>query len=97
MPIEVNREYKLPAYADKKTLVLVSSYSGDTEETLSTFLDALKRKCMIYCVTSGGALLKYAKKHKVPLSSGARRHAAPCSVALMLVPLLGLHGESRLS
>ena len=66
VPIEVNRDYHLPAYAGKKTLVIVSSYSGDTEESLSAFLDALKRKCMVYCVTSGGALLKYAVKHNVP-------------------------------
>ena len=38
VPIEVNREYHLPAYADKKTLVLLSSYSGDTEESLSAYL-----------------------------------------------------------
>jgi glucose/mannose-6-phosphate isomerase len=66
VPIEVNRDYQLPAYAGKKTLVIVVSYSGDTEESLSAFLDALKRKCMVYCVSSGGALLKYAEKLKVP-------------------------------
>ena len=37
VPIEVSREYNLPEYADKKTLVLITSYSGDTEETLSSF------------------------------------------------------------
>ena len=37
VPIEVNREYKLPAYANKKTLVFITSYSGDTEETLGSF------------------------------------------------------------
>ena len=66
VPIEVNREYQLPNYADKRTLVLVSSYSGDTEESLGAFLDALKRKCMIYCVSSGGALLENAERLKVP-------------------------------
>jgi len=66
IPIEVSREYNLPAYAGKKTLALITSYSGDTEETLGSFLDALKRKCMIFCISSGGALIKYAKKHKVP-------------------------------
>ena len=66
VPIEVSREYNLPAYAGQKTLPLITSYSGDTEETLSSFLDALKRKCMIFCISSGGALIKYAQKHKVP-------------------------------
>jgi glucose/mannose-6-phosphate isomerase len=88
VPIEVSREYKLPAYANKKTLVFITSYSGDTEETLSSFLDALKRKCMIYCISSGGALLKYAKKHKVPylqVTSGMPPRAA---LPYMLLPLL---------
>jgi glucose/mannose-6-phosphate isomerase len=66
VPIEVNREYELPAYAGKRTLVLMTSYSGDTEESLSAFLDALKRKCMIFCVTSGGALLENAERLGVP-------------------------------
>ena len=88
VPIEVSREYKLPAYANKKTLVFITSYSGDTEETLSSFLDAFKRKCMIYCITSGGALLKYAKKLKVPhlqVPSGMPPRAA---LPYMLLPLL---------
>ena len=37
VPIEVNREYELPAYAGKKTLVFITSYSGDTEESLRRF------------------------------------------------------------
>ncbi len=66
VPIEVSREYHLPAYANKKTLVLITSYSGDTEESLSAFLDAIKKKCMVFCVSSGGDLLKYAEKFKLP-------------------------------
>ena len=88
VPIEVNREYHLPAYVGKKTLVLITSYSGDTEESLSAFLDALKRKCMIYCVSSGGALLKYAEKLKVPylqVPSGMPPRAA---LPYMFVPLI---------
>ncbi|MCW3996102.1 MAG: bifunctional phosphoglucose/phosphomannose isomerase [Candidatus Bathyarchaeota archaeon] len=88
VPIEVNREYHLPAYANSETLVLVSSYSGDTEETLSAYFEALQRKCMIYCVSSGGALIKYAKKHGVPflqVPSGIPPRAA---LPFMFVPLL---------
>jgi glucose/mannose-6-phosphate isomerase len=96
IPIEVSREYHLPAYAGKKTLVLICSYSGDTEETLSSFLDALKRGCMIYCISSGGALIKYAQKHKVPylqVPSGMPPRAA---LPYMLVPLLILMEKSGL-
>lgn len=66
VPIEVCREYSLPAYANEKTLVFIISYSGETEESLSVYLDALKRGCMITCISSGGALQKFAEKMKVP-------------------------------
>ena len=66
IPIEVNRDYYLPSYANKKSLVMVLSYSGETEESLSSFLDALKKNCMICCISSGGNLINYAKRTKVP-------------------------------
>ncbi len=88
VPIEVSREYKLPAYANKKTLVFITSYSGDTEETLSSFLDALKRKCMIYCISSGGAVLKYAQKHKVPYLQVPGGMPPRAALPYMLLPLL---------
>jgi len=66
VPIEVCREYSLPAYTDEKTLVFVVSYSGETEEALSMFLDAIKRKCMTFCISSGGKLLEFAEKLKLP-------------------------------
>ncbi|MEM3700237.1 MAG: bifunctional phosphoglucose/phosphomannose isomerase [Candidatus Bathyarchaeia archaeon] len=66
VPIEVEREYSLPAYADKNTLVFVVSYSGETEETLSVFLDAIRRGCMVVCVSSGGKLLEFAEKFGLP-------------------------------
>ena len=66
VPIEVCREYSLPAYANKNTLVFVISYSGETEESLSVFLDAIKRKCMTVCISSGGVLHEFAEKLNVP-------------------------------
>jgi len=66
VPIEICREYSLPAYADERTLVFVVSYSGETEEALSMFLDAIKRNCMIFCISSGGKLLEFAEKLKLP-------------------------------
>jgi glucose/mannose-6-phosphate isomerase len=66
VPIEVSREYSLPAYANKDTLVLVTSYSGETEESLSAFLDATKRKCMTVCISSGGTLQEFAEKLGIP-------------------------------
>jgi glucose/mannose-6-phosphate isomerase len=66
VPIEICTEYSLPAYADERTLVFVVSYSGETEEALSMFLDAIKRNCMTFCISSGGKLLEFAEKLKLP-------------------------------
>jgi len=60
VPLSVCREYTLPGYVNKNTLVVVSSYSGNTEETLSCLEDAQKRGAQIVIMTSGGDLLKKA-------------------------------------
>jgi glucose/mannose-6-phosphate isomerase len=66
VPIEICREYSLPAYADEQTLVFVVSYSGETEESLSVFLDAVKRGCKIVSLSSGGKLRDFAEKLGLP-------------------------------
>ncbi len=66
VPVEVSRTYSLPAYVDKRSLVFVVSYSGETEETLSSFLNAIKRKCMVFCISSGGRLLAFAERLGIP-------------------------------
>jgi glucose/mannose-6-phosphate isomerase len=90
VPIEVSREYQLPAYAGKKTLVLICSYSGDTEETLGSFLDAIKRGCMIFCISSGGAVIKYAQKNNVPYLQVPGSMPPRAALPYMLVPQLVL-------
>lgn len=55
-PVVAVRGYSLPAWASSKTLVIVSSYSGNTEETLSVLEDALARGCKIIGIGSGGTL-----------------------------------------
>lgn len=56
LPFEIIRGYDLPHYASEKSLVIVSSYSGNTEETLSVFGQAKDRGCSILVMTSGGRL-----------------------------------------
>ncbi len=101
VPIEVSRAYSLPAYANEKSLVLVVSYSGETEETLSTFLDAVKKGCMVFCISSGGSLLKFAEKLSVPFlrvpSGFAPRAALPYLFVPLLVVLAKLGGVSGVS
>ena len=56
VPVEVNRSPELPAYAGPRTMVVVSSYSGNTAETLASFEEAVARGCRVLPITSGGML-----------------------------------------
>jgi glucose/mannose-6-phosphate isomerase len=67
LPIQVNRGYLLPAYVGRGTIVIVSSYSGDTEETLSAYKDARKKRARIIAVTSGGRLGSMARFDGFPV------------------------------
>jgi glucose/mannose-6-phosphate isomerase len=67
IPFLVNRHYALPKFVGKSTLVIISSYSGNTEETTAAFKEALKRGAKILCISSGGEVTKIARKHKLPL------------------------------
>ncbi len=64
VPLIINKDYFLPSFANKNTLLIVSSYSGNTEETVQVMLDAIKRGLQIVCVTSGGKVLELAKQHQ---------------------------------
>ncbi len=54
VPFVVNRSYTVPYFTNSKTLFIASSYSGNTEETLSALKKAIKQRCYIICITSGG-------------------------------------------
>jgi glucose/mannose-6-phosphate isomerase len=54
VPILVNRNYHLPKFANKNTLFIASSYSGNTEETISALKQAIEIGCKIICITTGG-------------------------------------------
>ncbi len=55
-PFIVNRDYDLPPFVDRSTLVFACSYSGNTEETLSAYHQAREAGASIVCITSGGKL-----------------------------------------
>jgi glucose/mannose-6-phosphate isomerase len=66
IPVEVVSDYTLPAYANEKTLVIICSYSGNTEETLSVLAEAKMNKTKIVTISSGGDLAKKSKTLKIP-------------------------------
>jgi glucose/mannose-6-phosphate isomerase len=66
IPIEVRRDYQLPGYANEETMLIVVSYSGETEEALRLFLEGIKKRCKIFTVTSGGILDRLNEKQGIP-------------------------------
>ncbi len=66
--IDIHRDYGLPAWADgPETLVIVSSHSGNTEETLSAMDAALERGCSLLAITTGGKIAELAKENQIDL------------------------------
>jgi glucose/mannose-6-phosphate isomerase len=64
-PVLTYNSYSLPAFVSNNTLVIISSYSGDTEETISALKEAIKRNCEIICITSGGEVKEIADRNSV--------------------------------
>jgi len=67
IPFIVQRNYRLPCFVNKKALVICSSYSGNTEETLSAFEDAQAGGSHIIAISTGGKLAVKAVANKVPM------------------------------
>lgn len=89
LPVSVHRDYSLPHYArGEETLVICSSHSGNTEETLDAFEAARKAQCRVVVVCTGGELGKRAKENNIPLwtfdHAGQPRAAVGFSFGLLL-------------
>lgn len=67
VPFIVNRHYTLPSFVGRNTLVIVSSYSGNTEETIAAHRDAVKRKAKVLCISTNGETIRLAKRYKQPV------------------------------
>ena len=65
LPFSITNHYELPV-VDPATLVILSSYSGNTEEVLAAGKQALKVKAKVAVATSGGALADWSRRHKIP-------------------------------
>lgn len=67
VPFEVVRNYDIPEYVSEKTLFISSSYSGNTEETLSALAQAMKKKAYIIVMCNGGKIEEIAKDNNLPI------------------------------
>lgn len=98
VPITVNKNYHIPAFVGENSLVIITSYSGNTEETISAMMQAHKRNALIVCVSSGGVIQEYAATHgilHVKIDDGMPPRAC---LGLSFIQLLYiLHGHSLIS
>jgi glucose/mannose-6-phosphate isomerase len=67
VPAVINNDYRLPKFVNKNTLVIVSSFSGNTEETLEALQSAQKANAEIACITAGGKLAQIANDNNYNL------------------------------
>lgn len=67
IPFDVVNSYDLPAYVNQQSLVILSSYSGNTEEVIACAHEALAKKAQILVISAGGQLTELAKQHHWPI------------------------------
>ena len=89
LPIIINRDYNLPAFIDSKTLVIASSYSGMTEETLSSFEQALETDSKKLVITTGGKLKAMAEERNIPVFSFDYKAQPRAALPFSFLPILG--------
>ncbi len=97
VPILVNRDYVVPAHVGAETLVVASSYSGNTEETLEALDAARARGAQVAAVTSGGQLEALAGEHGWPLIKIPGGMSPRAALAYSFVPLLVLMEQAGVS
>jgi glucose/mannose-6-phosphate isomerase len=95
-PVTVNKDYKLPAFAGQNTLAVVISYSGDTEETLAAYRDAITSRCTVLAITSGGKLAELCQSDKTPLIIVPGGLVPRQALGYFLFALLGCFTQSGL-
>ena len=90
IPVQVVQEYELPDYVNENTMVIGSSYSGNTEETLMCIQDAIARKAHLVAVTSGGELEALSKKHNFDLITVPGGNPPRTALAYSLIQLTNI-------
>jgi len=90
IPIIVHRDYALPAFVDRHTLVIACSYSGDTEETLIGFNNALRNGAQLLSITTGGELARRTQQKGLPLYLYHYKTQPRAALGYVLMALLGI-------
>lgn len=88
LSITVNRNYTIPSTINENSNVIISSYSGGTEETLTAFDLAIKKTKHIICICSGGELYNKAKLYNLPVISIPKGYQPRAAIGYSFFPIL---------
>lgn len=88
IPFLICRNYTLPNFVDSSSLVFVSTYSGNTEETISAFEDASKRKARIICISTNGRVESISSEQKIPCVRLPKGFQPRAALGYSFVPVL---------
>jgi glucose/mannose-6-phosphate isomerase len=88
IPIFIVEDYSLPEYADKNSLIFITSYSGNTEEPISCYREALRKNLNIIIISSGGKMEEYARINRLPIINVPKGLEPRNAVAYLFFPML---------
>jgi glucose/mannose-6-phosphate isomerase len=88
VPCAVVRDYYIPGWIGERTLVILSSYSGGTEETLTAASQAIERNALCVAITSGGKLAQFYGPEGVPVIPVRPGLQPRAALLRLLVPML---------
>lgn len=88
VPFAVSRTYSLPSWVGNGSLVFITSYSGNTEETLSAYQEAKRRGANIIAITSGGKVADLAREDGFPVVIVPGGQPPRTALGYMLIPVV---------
>ena len=94
IPTFIVEGYDLPQCLTKNSLVLIVTYSGNTEESISCFRQALRNGHNIIIITSGGKLLEYANNSRIPIIIIPKGLQPRNAIAYMFFPMVRIFENS---
>lgn len=97
VPVTLVHDYELPAFADEHSLVIGSSYSGNTEETLLALEEAKRRNCFIVGICSGGKLKEFCEENYYGCTIVPGGNPPRTALAFSIIQLLNIITQFGLS
>lgn len=98
IPVSLINDYVLPHWVNHKTLVICSSYSGETEETLASYREAILKNAIVAVVSSGGTLIEMAVRDQAFVKPLPRGYSSPrACLGFSFFALLSILKEAGLS